>query len=100
MPESKINAIGAYAFQGEVDGSYKGSDFWQQETLKPGTKLVQLDFPRGNAETHTSSKFFTTYDELQKHIDPTTGKVDTAALSERLQVKAKNFTFAQLLVLW
>jgi len=88
MPESKINAIGAYAFQGEVDGSYKGSDFWQQETLKPGTKLVQLDFPRGNAETHTSSKFFTTYDELQKHIDPTTGKVDTAALSERLQVGA------------
>ena len=44
MPESKINAIGAYAFQGEVDGSYKGSDFWQQETLKPGTKLVQLIF--------------------------------------------------------
>ena len=82
-------AIDAYSWQGE--GSYQGADAWQFETLKPGDKLVQFDFPRDTVDTETASQFFTTYEELQKYIDPDTGKVNTAALSGRLQVKAQNF---------
>lgn len=85
MTDDKIYPIEASADQGQ--GSYQGVDNWKTTTLEPGTKIVQLDHPFHPA-TETASQYFTTYEELQKHINPETGKVDTAALSERLQVSA------------
>ena len=56
--------VDGYSWQGQ--DSYRGADYWQPDTIKPGGKLVQLDFARENAATETASKFFTTYEELEK----------------------------------
>ena len=81
-----LHGVNAYAFQGEK--AYLGSDHWQTGSAKTGEKLVQFDFPREAATEKTAGQFFTTYEEFEKHFDPKTGKVDTAALAERLQVGA------------
>jgi len=87
----KLITISAYAQQGEKDGTYKGADLWQTTTLPVGTRLAQLDYdPDRINDTRTAGQFFTTEEELQRHTDPNTGKVNTASLSESVQVMAQD----------
>jgi len=88
--DSKYYPFGAYANQGGQ--TYQGSDQWGYKVLPTGTILAQLDYlPNRGELTETASQFFTSASELEKHRDSHTGKINTAALSERLQVMAHRF---------
>lgn len=87
----KLITISAYAQQGEKNGTYKGADLWQTTTLPVGTRLAQLDYDTDRInDTRTAGQFFTTEEELQRHTDPNNGKVNTASLSESVQVMAQD----------
>jgi len=87
----KLITISAYAQQGQKNQTYQGADLWQTTTLPVGTRLAQLDYdPDRLSDNRTAGQFFTTEEELQRHTDPHSGKVDTASMSESVQVMAQN----------
>lgn len=88
----KFSVVSAYTNQG--GNIYQNADLWVGTTIKKNTVLVQMDYknrfePSKSGNKDTAGHFFTTLEELEKHVDTYSGKVDTASLSEAVQVKAQ-----------
>ena len=90
LSEKKLHTLAAASNQGA--DPYEGVDAWRPGVMKKGELYVQLDFlslQDRKAAGKTASQYFTTHDEAMKYADERTGRIDTRALAERLQVKAR-----------
>jgi len=87
MPAPKEQLIDAFSEQGDAASQYAGTDAWEIGEVKAKTRLAQIEYRDPTDATKPNSRFFTDIEEVERLTGPD-GKVDMAALSERLQVQA------------
>jgi len=86
MPDPKEQLIDAFSEQGDAASQYAGTDAWEIGEVKAKTRLAQIEYRDPTDATKPNSRFFTDIEEVERLTGPD-GKVDMAALSERLQVQ-------------
>jgi len=86
MPDRKERLVDAFGDQGKPSWGFAGTDAWKVDEVEKGTQIAQIEFRKAAEADLPNSRYFTTIEEIEELTGPN-GKVDIAALSERLQVK-------------